>query len=169
MSRSTRRDRAWPRALAALAAAVAAAAAANDYTLGTISVEHPHARATAPGQPVGGGYLAIVNRGPTADRLVGASAPTVVQRVEVHEMRREGDVMRMREVGAIALPPGRTVRLEPGGLHLMLMGLKAPLAAGQRFPMTLMFEKAGSLQVEVGVEADAATPMPARGSAPMTR
>jgi copper(I)-binding protein len=167
MSCLNRRGRRWPRTLATLALAAAATASAHDYTLGTIIVVHPHARATAPGQPVGGGYLALTNRGTTPDRLVGASAPGLAQRVEVHEMRREGDVMRMREIGAIDLPPGRTVLLEPGGLHLMLMGLKAPLAAGQRFPMTLTFEKAGSLQVEVSVEGDAAAPV--APSAPATQ
>jgi copper(I)-binding protein len=158
MSRLNHRARVVSRTLASLAMAVAAAASAHNYTFGTIIVVHPHARATAPGQPVGGGYLAITNRGATPDRLIGASAPSLAQRVEVHEMRREGDVMRMREIGTIELPPGRTVLLEPGGLHLMLMGLKQPLAAGQRFPMTLTFEKAGSQQVEVEVEGDAAGP-----------
>jgi periplasmic copper chaperone A len=75
-------------------------------------------------------------------------------RIELHTHIMDGDVMRMREMeGGIPLPPGETVKLQPGGFHIMLLGLKQGLAAGSRFPLTLTFEKAGSVQVDVPVEA----------------
>lgn len=138
--------------LAAFALSCAALAAqAQNVTLGQITIGQAYARATAPGQPAGGAYLQLDNRGP-ADRLVSASAD-VSQRVELHEMKMEGDVMRMRQVEAIELPPNKRVELKPGGLHIMLIGLKAPLKAGERFPMTLRFEKAGEVKLDVAVEA----------------
>jgi len=150
-------------AVVAAGLSFASTAHAHDYTLGALTIAHPHARPTAPGQPTGGGYLAVTNRGPAADRLVGAAAPSVAQALEVHEMRLEGNVMRMREVGTLDLPPGKTVKLEPGGLHLMIMGLKAPLAVGQHVPLTLTFEKAGRIEVDMTVDA-AASAAPASGA-----
>jgi hypothetical protein len=132
--------------------ALAFAAHAHRYKVGEIDVGHPHARATAPGQPTGGAYLRLENRGTTADRLLSASTD-VVASVEMHEMKMDGDVMRMRQVDAIDLPAKQAVVLAPGGLHLMLIGLKAPLKAGDRFPLTLRFEKAGEVKVEVTVDA----------------
>jgi copper(I)-binding protein len=145
-------------AAAALALAAAAAGAAGERTL---EIRNPQARATAPSQPAGGGYFAIVNAGREADRLVGASAPTVADHVELHRMQMDGDVMRMREVGTIDVPAGGTVELQPGGLHLMLMGLKKPLVAGQAFPLTLRFEKAGTVEVQMKVVAPGAESAPA--------
>ena len=131
--------------------AAALVAQANDVKAGTIAIGHPYARATVPGQPVGGGYLKLDNKG-AADRLLSASAG-VAGSVELHSMSMEGDVMRMRQVDSIALPAGKTVELKPGGLHIMFMGLKAPLKAGDSFPMKLKFEKAGEVTVQVKVEA----------------
>ena len=124
---------------------------AHDYKIGAISVGHPYARSTGAGQPIGGGFLKLVNGG-EADRLVSASAD-VSKSVELHEMKMEGDVMRMRQVDGIALQAGQTVELKPGGYHLMFVGLKAPLKAGDSFPMKLKFEKAGEVTVDVKVEA----------------
>ncbi len=137
-------------AIAALAAA-AITAHAHSFQLGAIAIGHPYARATVPGQPAGGGYLKLDNRG-AADRLLSASAG-VAGSVELHTMSMEGDVMRMRQLDAIDLPAGKTVELKPGGLHIMFMGLKAPLKAGDSFPMKLKFEKAGEVTVQVKVEA----------------
>ena len=144
--------------LTSLAAVLALAAAAfpaqaHGFRLGALAIGHPYARATAPGQPTGGGYLKLDNQGATDDRLLGASAATVAERVELHTMAMDGDVMRMRSPGAIDLPAGRSVELKPGGTHLMLVGLKAPLKAGDKFPLTLRFEKAGQVEVVVNVEA----------------
>jgi periplasmic copper chaperone A len=135
----------------AVLGAATLAAQAQEFKVGKIAIAHPYARATAPGQPAGGGFLKLENKG-DADRLLSASA-SVAGSVELHTMSMEGDVMRMRQVDAIALPAGKTVELKPGGLHIMFMGLKAPLKAGDSFPMTLKFEKAGEVTVNVKVEA----------------
>ena len=139
---------------AATAGLFALAANAHDVKVGAITVDHPYARATAAGQPTGGGFMQIDNAGP-ADRLMSARA-TVSGTVELHEMKMEGDVMRMRQVDGIALPAGKSVALKPGGYHVMFIGLKAPLKAGDSFPMTLKFEKAGEVTVEMKVEVPGA-------------
>ena len=127
---------------------------AHEYKLGALTIGHPYARATVAGQPTGGGYMKLVNGGP-ADRLVSVSAD-VSSSVELHEMKMESDVMRMRQVDAIALQSGQTVELKPGGYHLMFVGLKAPLKAGESFPMKLKFEKAGEVTVDVKIEVPGA-------------
>jgi copper(I)-binding protein len=120
-----------------------------------VKVETPWARPTVQGQMAGGGFLRLQSA--QADRLVGGSTPAA-GRVELHTMKMEGDVMRMRQLDAIELPAGKPVALEPGGLHLMLMDLKAPLKAGDSFPLTLEFEKAGKVKVDVKVQAGAPAP-----------
>ena len=118
-----------------------------------VSVTDAWARATMPGQKVSGAYMKLQS---DADaRLVGASSPAV-PRVEVHEMKMDGDVMRMREVQSVDLPKGKTVSLEPGGFHIMLMNLPKPIAAGDVIPLTLVVESGGKRQnVEVKAEARA--------------
>jgi len=118
-------------------------------------VEDAWARPTVAGQAAGGGFLKITSA--TADRLVAASAP-VSKTVELHTMQMDGDVMRMREVPAIELPAGRTVELKPGGLHVMFIGLAQPLQVGASFPLTLRFEKAGEVKVDVKVMTGPAMP-----------
>lgn len=131
---------------------------AHEFEIGAIEIEHPWARATPPGARVGGGYLVLENGGDAADRLVGATA-TVAERVEIHEMSVKDGVMVMRPVsGGLEVPAGGAVKLAPGGYHLMLMGLKQPLVAGDRFPGTLTFEHAGTVAVEFVVEAQGAAP-----------
>ena len=129
---------------------LAAGVPAHEYKVGNISIGHPYARPTAPAQPTGGGYLTLTSKG-SADRLVSAST-TFAEAVQLHSMRMEGDVMRMREVPSIELPADTMVELKPGGLHLMFVGLKAPLKVGQSYPLKLKFEKAGEVTVEVHVE-----------------
>ena len=107
------------------------------------------------GQSGGGAFLTIENRG-ADDRLVAASAE-VSKVVELHTMSMDGDVMRMRQLDSIPLPAGKAVALKPGALHIMLIGLKAPLKVGDKFPLKLKFEKAGELTVEVEVEAAGAS------------
>jgi copper(I)-binding protein len=134
-----------------LVALLPAVAAARDYKLGTLEISQPWARATATTAPTGGGYLTITNKGTTPDRLVSASSPAA-DRVQIHEMKMDGNIMRMREVEhGLEIPPGATVRLAPGGLHLMMMGLKGPLKQGTHVPLTLTFEKAGRIEVELAV------------------
>ena len=135
-------------AFAALGATVDASA--HSFKVGAIDIGHPHARPTNAGQQVGAGYLKLSNQG-AADRLLSATSPAAAS-VELHSMSMEGDVMKMRQVDAIDLPAGQTVELKPGGYHLMLMGLKTPLKAGDKLPLTLKFEKAGEVVVTVNVE-----------------
>ena len=117
----------------------------------TISVTDVWARATKPGQPVSGAYMKLQS---DADaRLLSASSPSIPT-VEVHKMKMDGDVMRMREVEAIELPKGKTVTLQPGGYHVMLMNLKKPIVAGEVIPLTLVIESGGKRQnVEVKATA----------------
>ena len=131
-------------------AALSLSAQAHEIKVGKLTIAHPYARATAPAQPVGGGFFKITNQG-TDDRLLSATAE-VSKAVEMHSMAMEGDVMRMRQVDAIALPAGQSIELKPGGLHMMFIGLKAPLKAGAEFPLKLKFEKAGEVTVMVHVE-----------------
>jgi periplasmic copper chaperone A len=101
----------------------------------------------------GAGFLTIRNAGTQPDRLLGAASP-VARSVELHTHVRDGEVMRMRMAeGGIAIPPGATVTLRPGGVHVMLVGLKEPLAQGSEVPLTLRFERAGEAQVMLQVAA----------------
>lgn len=131
-------------------ALAALSAVAHSFKLGEIDIGHPYARPTREGQMVGAGYLKLANKGPV-DRLISATSPAAGS-VEIHSMSMEGDVMKMRQVDAIEIATGQTVELKPGGYHLMLMGLKAPLKVGEKFPLTLKFEKSGEVVVTVNVE-----------------
>lgn len=117
-----------------------------------LEIQMPWARASAGMAKTGAAYLTIVNHGAVADRLTAAASP-VARKAEIHGHSMEDGVMRMRAVGALEIAAGRTIVLEPGGLHVMLIGLHAPLAPGQRFPLTLTFEAAGDIEVEVAVRA----------------
>ena len=133
-------------------------ASADDYKLGQLEIGQPWARATAPTAPAGGGFLTLTNKGTATDRLIGVRTP-VAEQSQIHEMKMDGNVMRMRELDkGLEIPPGATVTLAPGGFHLMLMGLRKPLIKGTRVPVTLVFEKAGSIEVKLSVEAMGATP-----------
>ncbi|MFN9749593.1 MAG: copper chaperone PCu(A)C [Burkholderiales bacterium] len=126
------------------------AEAIDGSQVGLLTIEEPYARATAAGQSVGAGYFKMVNKGKTEDKLVSVTAD-VSASVELHTMVMEGDVAKMREVKEITLPAGQSVNLKPGGLHVMFLGLKAPLKEGSRFPATLKFEKAGEVKVDFQV------------------
>jgi copper(I)-binding protein len=123
---------------------------------GELAVTDGWARATPPGASVAAAYLTIDNAAGGADRLLGASSDAA-GRVEVHETRREGDVMQMRKVEPLDIAAGERVVFGPGGLHVMLMGLKAPLRKGEKLPLVLRFEHAGEVQVEAEVLAGDAT------------
>ncbi|MDG4597945.1 MAG: copper chaperone PCu(A)C [Candidatus Contendobacter sp.] len=116
----------------------------------TIKVEEPWARESPPTVTNGAAYMTLVNTGKEADRLVGASGE-VSATVELHTHLMEDGVMKMRPIKAIEVNPGEPAVLRPGGLHIMLIGLKKPLVAGQTFPLRLRFEKAGEMPVEVKV------------------
>jgi copper(I)-binding protein len=145
-------------AFAALTAAVLAApAAAVEIAKGDIVITDPWARATPKGAAVAGGFMQIDNKGTTPDRLVGGTMP-LAGRFEVHEMKMDGDVMKMRPVeGGLVIPPGGSVTLKPGSYHVMFMELKEPLVEGATLTGTLTFEKAGTVEVQYPVRALAAT------------
>ena len=139
------------RFIAAVAVFSATSVFAHDYTVGDINIDHPWSRATVTGIPNGVAYFVLENKGDNDDRLLSASSP-VADRVELHTHLKEGEVVRMRQVEAVDLPAGQTVALEPGGLHVMLMGLKEPLEQDKSFPLTLEFEDAGSITVDVNID-----------------
>jgi periplasmic copper chaperone A len=145
-------------AFAALLICFAAPALAQGTGSGSIMVEQPWSRATHSGANTGAVYMTINNRSGTADRLTGASSD-VANKVQIHEMKVENGVMRMREItGGLSIPANGSVVLKPGSFHVMLIGLKKPLAAGQNFPLTLTFEKAGNISVTVPVQPMGAMP-----------
>jgi copper(I)-binding protein len=119
----------------------------------SVQVEHPWARPSA-GQ-TGAVYMTIANKGPVDDRLVSAVTP-VADQAQLHTEVNDKGIIKMRPVSAIDVKPGGQTMLKPGGLHLMLIGLKQPLKVGESFPLTLTFEKAGTLDVTVTVEKAAA-------------
>jgi copper(I)-binding protein len=139
-------------AIVAALALAAASATASDYTLGSLRIGHPHSLPTPPGARTGGAYFTIENAGKSADRLLRIASP-VAGAVELHSMTMEGNLLKMRAVSALALPPGGKVTLGPGGYHAMLLDLKRPLAIGDKVPLELTFEKAGAIHVDADVEA----------------
>jgi copper(I)-binding protein len=142
--------------IAASLASVTLAFAA-DYKLGSLEITQPWTRATAATAPTGAGFLTITNKGTTPDRLVSVRS-SAANKSEIHEMKMDGNVMRMRELdGGLVIAPGATVALAPGGFHVMMMGLKAPFKEGTSVPLTLVFEKAGSIDVELSVKNLGAT------------
>jgi periplasmic copper chaperone A len=126
----------------------AALALATGLAAAQVKVDAAWARPTVPGQQGGGGFLTLTSA--KGDRLVGGST-ALAERFELHTMAMKGDVMEMRQVDAIELPAGKPVKLEPGGLHVMFIGLKQPLALGSKVPVTLKFEKAGEVKVDFDV------------------
>jgi copper(I)-binding protein len=108
------------------------------------------ARETPPGSTNGAVYLTLTNRSKTPDRLTGISGD-VATAIELHTMLMENNVMKMRRMDVLTVAPGTPVMLKPGGMHLMLIGLKQPLVAGHTFPLRLHFERAGDIPVEVSV------------------
>src|SRR5437899_1181894 len=139
--------------LAMLFGVAASAANAADYKAGSLDISDPWSRATPKGASVAAGYMKIKNNGPTPDRLISGSSD-VASKFEVHEMTMEKNgVAKMRPVKALEIKPGETVELKPGSLHVMFVGLKKPLSAGDHFKATLGFEKAGSVSVDYDVPA----------------
>jgi len=129
------------------------AASAGDYKAGSLDISNPWSRATPKGSSVAAGYVKITNSGSAPDRLIGGSAD-VASKFEVHEMRMENGVAKMRPVtGGLEIKPGETVELKPGSFHIMFVGLKKPLSAGDQFKATLVFEKAGTVNVDYDVRA----------------
>ena len=137
-------------------------ARAEDVKAGDLVISQAWTRATPGGAKTGGGFLTIENKGSAPDKLIGASADGA-GKIEVHEMAMNDGVMKMRPVeGGLTIDPGKTVKLAPGGYHLMMMDLKAPLKQGDKLPLTLQFEKAGKVAVTLDVQGVGA-PAPGGG------
>ncbi|MEM1378113.1 MAG: copper chaperone PCu(A)C [Pseudomonadota bacterium] len=137
----------------AIAIMTAGTALAHEYKVGDLVIDHPVARATPANAPVSAGYMTITNNGSEDDTLIAATAPFSAN-VELHEMAMDGDVMKMREIdGGIVIPAGESVKLMPGGLHVMFMGMQQQLNEGETYEGTLTFENAGTINVTLNVES----------------
>jgi copper(I)-binding protein len=128
-----------------------AAAPAAEFVRGDLHIVDPYAREAPPGATTVAAYLTIDNRGRERDRLMSANSPRAVA-VEIHSMREELGVMRMRQVSEVVVPARQRVKLAPGSLHLMIVEPTAPLRAGERVPVTLTFARAGPIDIEILVE-----------------
>ena len=141
----------------------AQAAFAHDYKLGALEIDHPWTRATPGGAKVGGGYLVVKNTGDTPDRLISATSPAA-GKVEIHEMAIKDGVMIMRPLkDGLEIPAHGEVALKPGGYHIMLMDLKGPIVMDQPVSATLVFEKAGKVDVVFKVAPVGAKSLPEDG------
>ena len=153
--------------VAALASFPGTPVRAEEVKAGDLVITEAWTRATPKGAKTGGGYLTIENKGTAPDRLIGGSAD-IAGSVQVHEMTMTNGVMTMRPIEkGLTIEPGKTVKLAPGGYHLMIMDLRSPLKKGDKLPITLEFEKAGKVQVSLDVEgvgAQAPTASPSSGS-----
>jgi periplasmic copper chaperone A len=140
-------------AAAVLSAWLSVPVQAEDAGAGGLKITAPWARATPKGATIGGGYVKITNTGNASDRLVGGSTD-IARRVELHEMSTDNGVMKMRPLTeGIEIKPGQVVEFNPGGYHIMFVGLKKPLTQGEHLKATLQFEKAGKVDVDFTVEA----------------
>ncbi|MDD4886547.1 MAG: copper chaperone PCu(A)C [Thiomonas sp.] len=155
-------------ACGAAALMMATSPAAMAQRAGDIEVAQAQALPSIPGARNGGGFLTIVNHGKADDKIVAASS-AVCGHVELHTMSMENNIMRMREVGDIPLPAGKTLRMQPGsGYHLMLMDLKEPLKIGATVPVTVKFAGGGQMELQLKVEprdkiAGGGAAMPGKG------
>jgi len=137
---------------AGVLACLALSVHADEVRAGDLVITQAWMRATPGGAKVGGGYLTIANKGTMPDRLISASAD-FADKAQLHEMSTKDGVMTMRPVDdGLAIDPGKTVTLAPGGYHLMLLGLKKPLREGDKVAITLEFERAGVVGIAFNVE-----------------
>ena len=135
-----------------LACVFAMPAAAQRYQFGTLVIGHPWSRPTAAGMSMGVAYLVITNNGKLPDALVAAST-LLAARVEFHQTTFTDGMARMRPLPEILIAPGQSVKVEPGGIHLMLVDLQSALVTGKSVPLTLEFRVAGRITVDLSVEA----------------
>jgi periplasmic copper chaperone A len=139
--------------LAGLVVLAVTTANAGDYTVGSLKITDPWSRATPKGAATGAGYMKITNTGTTPDRLISGSSD-VAPTFEMHETTMENGVMKMRPItGGLEIKPGETVEFKPGSFHVMFVGLKKPLTEGEHIKAALVFEKAGTVNVEYDVRA----------------
>ena len=123
---------------------------AAEFTVGNLTVKNPWSRPTPPVASAGAAYFVLDNSQGQDDRLLSAEAD-ISARVELHTHLMDGDVMMMRKLDTIEVPAEQTIAFEPRGLHIMFIGLEGPLVEGETFPLTLNFEQAGAVTVEVAI------------------
>ncbi|WP_116472605.1 copper chaperone PCu(A)C [Zobellella maritima] len=138
--------------LASVILLTTATAQAHEYRAGALQIDHPWSRAVPPMAKVAGAFMNINNQGDEEDALLGARTP-LAEQVEIHQSMMEGDMMQMRQLPALPIPAHGDVTLKPGSYHLMLINLTGQPREGDRFPLTLQFEKAGKVEVEIAVES----------------
>jgi copper(I)-binding protein len=139
-------------------------ASAHEYSAGDIHIEHPWSREMPPVAPTAAAYFVVHNKGSEADRLLGVATPHA-GRAELHEHIHADGLMKMQQVPSVAIPAGGEVKFAPMGYHVMLFNLKQQAKDGERFPLTLTFEQAGAVEVEVAVQKDAPVVEPPQGEA----
>ena len=129
---------------------------AHQYQSGALQIAHPWSQQLPPNAPTVAAYFVIQNTGNSADRLVSVDTP-IADKAELHQHVMQGDLMKMQPVARVEVPPGGTVTFAPMAYHVMLVGLKdrSLLQDGKHFPMTLHFEKAGAITVDVNVQKQA--------------
>ena len=128
------------------------AASAHDYTVGDLKIGHPWTRVTPEGARAAGGFMTITNTGTQPDTLVGGTF-VASETFEVHEMSMTDGMMKMRQLDkGLVIKPGETVEMKPGSFHVMMIGMKQPLKEGERIKGTLVFERAGTIEVDYKVE-----------------
>ena len=135
----------------AFALSTNASALATDYKAGSVEIINPWSRATPKGAKTAVGYMTIKNNGTTSERLLGGSTDAA-NAFQLHSMVMENGVAKMRELPSVEIKPGETIVFTPGGSHTMFVNLKHPLSKGERVNGTLIFERAGKVQIEYSVE-----------------
>ena len=135
----------------AIAYFITTSSMATDYNAGSLTISGPWSRATPKGAQTAIGYMTIKNNGTTPDRLIGGSIE-VADHFQLHAMTMENGISKMRDLSGIDIKPGQTIEFKPGGSHAMFVDLKHPLSKGEHIKGTLIFEHAGTVQIEYSVE-----------------
>ena len=139
-----------------LACVLSATATAQHYMLGDLSIHRPWSRELPPVAPNGAAYFRVENGGSATVRIVSVSTP-IADRAELHAHETDGGVMKMRHLHEVEVPAGGEISFEPGGLHVMLIGLKQPLKAGESYPLAVEFDAAGTIEVMVEITREGRT------------
>ena len=124
---------------------------ATDYKIGSLEIMGPWSRSTPKGATTAIGYMTIKNNGTTPDRLIGGSVD-FASAFQLHSMTMEDGVSKMRDLKFVEIAPGQTIEFKPGGSHVMFVGVKRPLSKGEHVKGTLVFEHAGTVQIEYDVQ-----------------
>lgn len=143
----------WKLLLASALLLGSTAVMAHSYSAGELEIAHPWTRPLPAVATTGAAYFTVTNKGEQDDVLLSATSP-IADKVEIHTHVKDGDLMKMRQLDELVIPAHGAQKLAPGGLHLMLLGLKQVPAEGERFPVTLQFKQAGSIEVQIAVDAE---------------